>query len=350
MELPGYFDECAKALAGEPVLVTGGSGYVGQHVCLRLRRAGLAVTLTCHPKRMPCLDGPLEGCVALPMDLGDPASIRNAVLAISPPPRAVVHCAGVRGGRYELEPNLSHSINVLGTENILDALDRAWGNAGGYCFLFISTDIVYAGTKGQLLEENSSKLNPLSVYATHKLHIENMIRARVPNFCILRGPYIYGLPADYPRNTVKDQAFFLNLLEKLESGVAASLFVDERRTPCHMDDCVEIIFRALLKFTAKPRALGSRVFNLTSGDSVTRYEFGSALCEIFGYDKALLQPIELIDTNMDVAGVKRKVIEQVLLSNAIVKSELLVEGHSIYEGLRKVASTHIPRPKMNETD
>ena len=207
------------------MLITGGSGFIGQHLCHMFRRAGFEVTFTHYPNRAPVHKGPLEGCTPLPMDLGDLISVRSVVSAVARP-CAVIHSAGVRSGRYELEPSTSYSINVLGTKNLLDELDKAFGE-GNYCFLFISTDIVYAEAKGGLLQENISELNPMNVYAKHKVDVEIMLRRRIKNYCIFRGPFIYGFSADYPNNNLTKKPFFLDLFWKLESSANFELFIDD---------------------------------------------------------------------------------------------------------------------------
>lgn len=335
LEIPVSFQNYAKILEGKDVLITGGSGFIGQHLCHMFRRAGFKVTFTHYPSRVPVLKGPLEGCTALPMDLGDPVSVQSAISEANHP-CAVIHSAGVRFGRYELKPSMSYSINVLGTKNLLDELDKACGGAENYCFLFISTDIVYAEAEGKL-QEHTSKLNPMNVYAKHKADVEMMLKRRIKNYCIFRGPFVYGFPADPLYNNLTQNPFFLDLFEKLESGANVGLFIDEWRTPCFIGDCLDIIMRAMLKFSAEPNASGSRLFNLTSGQALTRFEFGEAVCEAFGFDKLYLQPKKLASTNMEVFGVKRKAVQYIMLDNTIVKEELLVKGHSVSEGLRKLA-------------
>ena len=334
--LPESFQKYAEKLVGKGVLITGGSGFVGQHLCQRFRRAGFKVSFTHHPRRSAICKGPLEGCTALPMDLEDPSSIRSAISAVTNPFCAVIHTAGVRFARYELEPSTSYFINVLGTKTLLDELDKACGK-DNYCFLFISTDIVYADAKEKLLQENISELNPKSIYAKHKVDVEMMLKSRVKNYCIFRGPFIYGFPADHPNSTLTRSPFFLDLFGKLEKGDSFKLFIDEWRTPCFIGDCLDIIMRAMLKFSADPLASGSRIFNLTSGQTLTRFEFGKAVCEVFGFDTLLLRPIKLSCTNMEVLGARREVVQYIMLDNTVVKEELLVEGHKVSEALCKLA-------------
>ncbi|XRB17863.1 hypothetical protein RI054_16g77080 [Pseudoscourfieldia marina] len=340
--LPSEFAEFAKVVEGKRarVLVTGGVGFIGQHVCSALHRLGLQVWYTHRSARAPPKSTSLQGCLPLAMDLEITESIEEAVRQAIPD--IVVHCANMRGGASEADPSISEKPNLRGSEHLLDALDTFVG-LGKYCFSFFSTDIVYAGEQvpGTPLEENLAEFRPLSVYAMHKLEVERLIMTRVPNYCIFRGPFVYGLPADHPADqAISGKGFFLDLLSKLKTGKTAELFVDEWRTPCFIHDLLDIVVRATFKFTAHPAAGGSRIFNLTSGHTLTRLEFGMAVCEAFSFDQNLLKPFALFTNEMKVQGMQRKTIPAVVLSTKIIRDELQVMGHTVHEALASLAKIY----------
>ena len=105
-----------------PILVCGGAGYIGSHMCKALARAGcVPVTFdnfsTGH--RWAVKYGPLaEG------DLLQPDSLHRAFQAW--PIRAVLHFAARSlVGESVRQPGLYFRNNVTGTLNLLDAMQRA---------------------------------------------------------------------------------------------------------------------------------------------------------------------------------------------------------------------------------
>ncbi|MFV2176076.1 NAD-dependent epimerase/dehydratase family protein [Actinomadura sp. LOL_016] len=98
------------------VLVTGGSGFLGEAVCRRLAERGDSVR-SLQRRRSAVLDG-----LGVAQHLGDVRD-RNAVLAAADACDAVVHCAakaGVGGRDRDYE-----RINVDGTRHVLQACARA---------------------------------------------------------------------------------------------------------------------------------------------------------------------------------------------------------------------------------
>jgi dihydroflavonol-4-reductase len=81
------------------VYVTGGSGFVGNHVARELRERGADVD-------------------DLRVDLLDPAGLERAVTGCE----AVVHVAALYS--YDADPRLIERVNVDGTRNLLDACER----------------------------------------------------------------------------------------------------------------------------------------------------------------------------------------------------------------------------------
>ena len=176
-----------------------------------------------------------------------------------------------RGHEHEKDEQPSREINVLGTKRLIGSLQQHLGN--DFIFLFISTDLVYPGSSTlDTVFCETDALKPVSVYAGHKVEVENLLKESVSNYIIVRGPFIYGLPALPDHSSVK--SFFLEMIEKLKKGIAVHLFEDEFRTPCYINDALDIIVNSALKFVDCRGMAGSRVFNLTSGHTISRFEFG----------------------------------------------------------------------------
>jgi GDP-4-dehydro-6-deoxy-D-mannose reductase len=98
------------------VLVTGGNGFVGKHLLVRLREAGHEVISSGRAA---------EGSVDLAIDLADEASLRRALEASRP--EAVVHLAAQASVPESLrDPLATYEINVLGTARLFAAVQAVF--------------------------------------------------------------------------------------------------------------------------------------------------------------------------------------------------------------------------------
>ncbi len=114
-----------SALAGRPVLVTGGAGFVGTHLVQRLLEAGASVTVLEHPAaRLDRLAPAAARVRAVSADLAEPGAAGRALAGERF--EAVFHLAAWTGGRNRpLDPDAwrrSLAVNVQGTLELLLAL------------------------------------------------------------------------------------------------------------------------------------------------------------------------------------------------------------------------------------
>lgn len=159
----------SETLSGKKILVVGGAGYIGSHVCKAISDAGsLPVTIdnfsSGHERAV--LWGPLETA-----DLRNKSETLNT-LKKHADAHAVVHLASsIEVGIGEQHPSLFYENNVIGAFNLLDAmretsLDR---------LIFSSTCATYGETDQMPLLETQVQ-QPFSVYGKTKLAIEHMIQ------------------------------------------------------------------------------------------------------------------------------------------------------------------------------
>lgn len=96
------------------------------------------------------------------MDITDINSIRNALKKYSPD--IFIHTASLSRpmSLHSIHPDRSINLNIIGTSNcVISCLDK------NIKFIYISTDFVYPGTKGNYSEEDG--LLPINKYAWSKL-------------------------------------------------------------------------------------------------------------------------------------------------------------------------------------
>ena len=151
------------------ILVTGGTGVVGEAAVSRLLDLGHEVVIFSRNAEKDAEQWP-EGVEARAGDIGDAATVRGAANGCS----AVVHIVGVVA---ESPPEITFErINVRGTQNIVDEAQRA----GVHRFVFLSS---LGAERGD------------TEYHRSKLRGEEIVRAFDGNWTILRAGNVYG-PGD----------------------------------------------------------------------------------------------------------------------------------------------------------
>ena len=153
-----------------PILVTGGAGFIGSHLCDALLAAGYSVRVvdnlsTGQRDNLP-LDDPrlqlIEG------DVADAALMRRAVAGC----QAVAHLAAVASVQASVDdPVSTHQSNFIGTLNLCEAMREA----GVKRVLFASSAAIYGNNgEGVAVTEDTAKA-PLTPYAADKLASEHYL-------------------------------------------------------------------------------------------------------------------------------------------------------------------------------
>jgi UDP-arabinose 4-epimerase len=149
------------------ILVTGGAGYVGAHVCKALRAEGfLPVTLDdlSSGSARAVRWGPL-----VEADIADATAVTALVAEYRI--QAAMHFAGaIEAGLSVLEPARFHRVNVDGSRILIDALL----GAGVTAFVFSSSAAVYGEPTAVPIPE-SHPLAPVNPYGHTKLLVERML-------------------------------------------------------------------------------------------------------------------------------------------------------------------------------
>jgi len=151
------------------ILVTGGAGYIGSHVCKELSEYGFEAVAfdnlsTGHRELVKW--GPLiEG------DVGDRDSIEAAIRKVRP--EAVLHfAASSLVGESMTHPGKYYRNNVVGSLNLLEAMV-----ASGVSRIVLSSTCATYGIPEQTPIGEDTPQNPINTYGRTKLVIERMIDA-----------------------------------------------------------------------------------------------------------------------------------------------------------------------------
>lgn len=263
------------------VLVTGGAGYIGSHVCKALAEAG---------DKPVCYDtlekghewavqwGPLERG-----DIGDKTRLDDVFTRHRP--RAVIHLAGyIEVGESVRQPERYFHNNVTKSHPLIDAAVRHAVEA----FVFSSTCAVYGLPQMDRLTE-THPIAPLSPYAESKAKVEDALAGaarRGLRSAALR--YFNAAGAD-PSATIGEahdpETHLLPLAADaaLGLGPALTLLGTDYPTPdgscirdfVHVSDLADAHIRAITWLTGQS-AGAHEAFNLGSG---TGYSVREALVE-----------------------------------------------------------------------
>lgn len=177
----------------DPLLVTGGAGFIGCNFVRRRLSAGDAVVnldkLTYAGNRDSLAGLPAGRHVFVEGDIRDRAAVEN--LLARHRPRAILHLAAESHVDRSIDDAVAFiSTNVLGTHAMLDAALDYWRALPGprqaaFRFVHVSTDEVFGslGPKGKF--DEAARYDPRSPYAASKAGADHIARAYA---------HTYGLP------------------------------------------------------------------------------------------------------------------------------------------------------------
>jgi len=266
------------------ILVTGGAGFIGSHLCERLLADGaeVAVIDDFNPfydpavkRRNAALLARRAGFRLVEGDIRD----RDAVERLFSEGRfdAVIHLAAMAGVRPSLaDPLLYADVNVSGTIVLLEAACRH----GNPRFLFGSSSSVYGATSRVPFREDDPADRPVSPYAATKrageLLSHNYHHVRGLDVVCLRFFTVYG-PRQRPEMAIHKFA------RAIDRGETVPIFGDgaSRRDYTYVSDIVDGVARAM----AAPA--GFHVYNLGESRTVGLLEMVRLL------ERALGKPAKL---------------------------------------------------------
>lgn len=294
------------------ILVTGAGGMLGRSVCQVLADTkGMRIfgTGMKDVKNFP-------GECFYSGDLTDTAFTNILLKNIKPD--AIIHCAAiVNVDRCEKEREYTYSLHVESTAYLSrNALPQTR-------FIYISTDSVYDGKKGNYSEEDVP--NPLNYYAQTKLLGENISLLNNQNTLILR-TNIYGL------HTPLGCSFVEWALEEFSKNRCVKGFADVYFNPLYVGQLARIVSKLIF---SEYRG----VLNAASSDIVSKYAFLKELANVFGYSQELVKKSSVRDivfeahrpenTTLRIDKIKKYITEIPILQNGLAE---LNEDYNIIAG------------------
>ncbi len=157
------------------LLITGGAGYIGSHICVELLEHGEEVIVTDNffnsgtetldaVKRITGKDFKIYEADMLDMPAVDKIFDENEI-------ELVIHCAGYKSAAESVHnPLMYYSNNLRGTFNVLETMKKY----GCTKFIFSSSAAIYGVRRDSRITE-SFPMSAINPYASTKMIIENLI-------------------------------------------------------------------------------------------------------------------------------------------------------------------------------
>jgi len=169
-------------------------------------------------------------------------------------PTHILHAGALTFVDYcETHPEESELKTVQSTRNILKIAEKYHSK-----IIYISTDYVFDGKAGPYDEK--AEVNPISVYASHKLEAEMLVRNQSEGNLILRVTNVYG-------DEIRNKNFVARLVEmgQHHEKVTLNLPVDQYATPVNALDIAKA-----LHLLIKDNKAG--VYNIAATDYLNRVQ------------------------------------------------------------------------------
>lgn len=258
-------------------LITGIGGFIGPRLARNLLEHGHRVSGTWLENTPPPAPNEiLEGTDLYHADLLDRSSLDAAIAASKPD--AVVHLAGLSHvGESWKRPGEYFRVNVLGTENLLEA-------AGDRMVVFASSAEVYGPVPVEQQPIHEERLpDPRSPYALTKAAAERLAIAH--GAVVARAFNLVG-PGQSPAFALPAFACQLAEIARGEREVLKVGNLSARRDFVHVDDGAEA-FRMLIQ-SGHP----GRIYNIASERAISIAEALARLCAVSGIEPRVEQDPE----------------------------------------------------------
>ena len=251
------------------VAVTGSNGLVGQFlVKLLLERQHEVVAIGRGEDRCGFSENTYHYYDA---DITDSFALND--ILYNTKPEVLVHGAAITQlDDCHLHPARCRQVNETGTLNALVGAEM-------HCrqFIYLSTDFVFDGVKGNYTEEDEP--NPVSLYGDTKLQGEWMTRRSNIPWTIIRTCLVYGQTISGTRSNIISW-----VKESLEKEKAIQVVSDQYRTPTYAGDLAMGIVLAIEK-----RATG--VFHISGQEGMSPYQMALKTAQFFGLDNRLIEEV-----------------------------------------------------------
>jgi dTDP-4-dehydrorhamnose reductase len=185
----------------------------------------------------------------------------------------------------------------------------------GILFVYISTDYVFNGKKGNYKETDAPC--PTNAYGMSKLSGEEAVREECPEGLVIRTS-IFGYNIQ-PKTGLAEY-----VINSLKNGKPMARFTDQFSTPIYTRDLSRLILKLLDR-----RATG--LFHIGGRERVSRYDFAVRVARAFSLSPELIRPAAFVS----LEGMARRPVDT-SLSGDKIEAYLNDRLPKVEEGLVKL--------------
>ena len=246
------------------VLITGGAGFIGSHLCERLAEAGHEVLALDNfaTARRDTAAALAEQVDVVEGSIADPDGVERAFARARP--ELVIHCAAAYRDPDDWDEDVR--TNALGTAYVV----RAAQDAGAERLIYFQTALCYGNAPQEQPISLAHPLWPESSYAVSKTAGERYIALSGLDFVSFRLANVYG-----PRNLSGPVPTFY---QRLAAGKRC-FAVDTRRDFLFVEDLLAVVLRAS---AGEGR---SGYYHVSSGSDCSILELYGAVAGAMGVDE-----------------------------------------------------------------
>ena len=287
------------------VLVTGGAGFIGSHLCERLVQRGDRVV--CYDNFDPYYDvGIKERNLAALVDTPGFTLVRGDIREAGRLTEVlretgadhVVHLAALAGVRPSLEsPALYQEVNVAGTTNVLEAARKA----GIRSVVMASSSSVYGANEKTPFHEDDPVCAPISPYAASKRAAElaGYVHHHLYDMDVICHRFftVYG-PRQRPDMAIA------KFTQRVMRGQPIEMFGDgsTRRDYTFVDDVVDGIVASV----DRAHGLGFQIFNLGNSETIALSDLIASIGRVVGREPIIeTRPEQRGDVTITSADIEK---------------------------------------------
>ena len=246
------------------ILITGSNGLLGSNLVRYFSEGSRyrVFTTSYHPSFSKEISNFVRG------DLQDKTFIEKLLDKIEPD--IIINTVGlVNLENCEEEPDMARSIIVQTAENLAQSARHH-----GARLIHISTDHLFNGAHPMYTEEDTP--TPVNVYGKMKLEAERRVSAAYKDAVIVRTNFYGWSPEGHPQTSGEW------IFQSLKQQIPVTLFTDYYFTPIEVTLLAEA-----LEEVAESEFKG--VINIAGSERCSKYDFGTALAEVFHFDPSPIQ-------------------------------------------------------------
>ncbi len=299
------------------IFLTGGTGFFGVHAAAVFLQRGYQVALG---TRQPVLYAhtPLAAWV-VQANILNQEELFSAVRRFHPD--LIIHSAAYSNPlQAEQHPVRALEMNVVGTSNVIGV-----ATALEIPVVFLSTDLVFDGQKGNYVEEDVAK--PIIEYGRTKLLAESLFHRQVllSRWIIVRTSLMFGHPLPW------NPGYPGFASEALRQGKTVRLFTDQYRSPVLVSDVADAILRLWQAQHWR------QLFHVGGPERINRVDFVRRFCHIAG-----IPTTGIVETTMEEVPEYTTRVRDVSLNTAKLQRMLQWQPTPLEEAFHQLIAEPSP--------